>query len=134
MVNIARGILSAITYCHYNLRTVIGNLNPDGIVCDFSSKEYHTRIVNFSQHFEAPYKYVRQRIHKLNLERITPTRAQAPVNYSAFFLAPEQVLFGLALDTNVEVHARDLSQQDPKRRKTHKDEIKPSKMLSFKCA
>ena len=103
MVNIVRGILCAVAYCHYNLRTIVGNLNPEGIVCDFSSKEYHTRIVNFSQHFGAPHKYVRQRMHKINLERITPINRYSPVNFSAFYLAPEQVLFGLAYDNNVEV-------------------------------
>ena len=59
LVNIIRGILAAITYCHYNLNMAIGNLNPEGIVCDFKAKAYHTRVVNFNHHLEGPYKYVR---------------------------------------------------------------------------
>ena len=74
MVNIVRGILAAITYCHLNLKLVIGNLNPEGIICDFKAKEYHTRVVNFSHSFEGPYKYVRQRVHSLNLDRISCTK------------------------------------------------------------
>lgn len=48
MVNIIRGILAAITYCHYNLKIIIGNLNPEIIVCDFACKAYHTRLVNLN--------------------------------------------------------------------------------------
>ena len=71
MVNIIRGVLSAITYCHMSLNLVIANLNPEGIACEFKTKEYHTRVVNFSHSFQGPYKYVRQRLHQLTLDRIS---------------------------------------------------------------
>lgn len=89
MVNIIRGILSAITYCHFNLLTIIGNLNPEAIVCDFSCKEYHTRIVNFNHRLEAPYRYFRERMHKLFLERVTSLKESVPLNFAALYLAPE---------------------------------------------
>lgn len=63
LVNIIRGILAAITYCHFNLNLIIANLNPEGIVCEFNAKEYHTRVVSFNHSFAGPYKYVRQRVH-----------------------------------------------------------------------
>jgi len=58
IVNMIRGILAAITYCHFNLRIIIGNLNPEGIVCDFKSKAYHTRVVNFNHSMPGPHKFV----------------------------------------------------------------------------
>ena len=59
LVNIIRGILSAITYCHYNLRMIIGNLNPEGIVCDDSIMPYHVRVVSFNHMFKGTFNYVR---------------------------------------------------------------------------
>ena len=103
MVNLIRGILSAITYCHFNLRIIIGNLNPEGIVCDFKSKAYHTRIVNFNHTLPGPYKYVTARIHKLNLDRITDCHDDSRVSPSGLFLAPEQALYGLAYNVNQEL-------------------------------
>ena len=89
LVNIIRGILSAITYCHMNLRLIIGNLNPESIVCDFRTKYYHTRVVNFNHIIMGACTYVRQRIHKLNLQRTTGVKDNSPVTFAAMFLAPE---------------------------------------------
>lgn len=103
IVNIVRGILSAITYCHMNLKLIIGNLNPEGIVCDYKSKPYHTRVVSFNHCIEGNFKYVRHRMHKLYLDAISTNSDYSLVSFQAFFLAPEQVLFGLGYDDNVEV-------------------------------
>ena len=55
---IVRGILAGITYCHYNLKVIIGNLNPQGIVCDFKAAPHHTRIVSFNNLIAGSHRYV----------------------------------------------------------------------------
>ena len=96
LVNIVRGILAAITYCHMNLKLIIGNLNPEGIVCDYKAKAYHTRVVSFNHCMEGPFTYLRERTHKVNLDRISTNKDASRVAFQALFLAPEQVLFGLS--------------------------------------
>lgn len=60
---------------------IIGNLNPEGIMCDFNTNPYNTRIVNFNHAMEGPHVLIRHRIHKLNLQRITKTDDHASVTY-----------------------------------------------------
>lgn len=56
---IVRGILAAISQCHFRLNMIIGNLNPEGIACDFNSKKYHTRLVNFNHAHSGANVYMR---------------------------------------------------------------------------
>ena len=112
IVNIVRGILSAITYCHMNLKLIIGNLNPEGIVCDYKSKPYHTRVVSFNHCIEGSFRYVRHRMHKLYLDSISTNGDYSIVAFQALFLAPEQVLFGLSYDDNNEIANKVLSKPD----------------------
>ena len=45
-------------------------------------------------------------MHKLNLERVTGIKDDSRVKINAMYLAPEQILFGLAYNDNVEVDRR----------------------------
>ena len=109
---LAKSLLSAVSYCHTELGIVLTNLNPESVAAQFKDKMYHTRLINLSHHFKGTEKMIADRELKDRLGLITNIGDHDTVKFPAFFMAPEQVNFGLYLYKGEEDDAWQLNSEE----------------------
>ena len=73
---------------------------------------YHTRLINLSHHFKGTHKMISAQQLKDRISLVTKVKDQDRPSFAAYFMAPEQVNFGLYLYKGEEDDAWQLNSAD----------------------
>ena len=83
---------------------------------------YHTRLINLSHHFKGTHKMISAQQLKDRISLVTKVKDQDRPSFAAYFMAPEQVNFGLYLYKGEEDDAWQLNSADEEEERQRKKE------------